>query len=152
MIHRKPNRLKDYDYSNAKWYYVTICTNDHKNYFGEIINDKMNLNDVGKIVEISWKWLSKQYNYCQLDEYVIMPNHFHGIIIIDPVCPTNVVINRDLSLSQQKPKINPLSELIGAFKTKSLKEIHLNGDSKFKWQRSFYNRIIRNEKELFNSR
>jgi len=50
MIYRKPNRLKYYDYSNAGWYYVTICTNDHKNHFGEVINSKMDLNDAGKIV------------------------------------------------------------------------------------------------------
>ena len=153
MRYRKPNRLKFYDYSNSGWYYVTICTNEHKNHFGKIENEKMILNENGEIVENSWNWLSDQYSYCELDGYVIMPNHFHGIIIINPDNLTNVGTSRDLSLRQEpKIKIKSLSELIGAFKTKSSKEIHIAGNINFKWQRSFYDKIIRNEKELFNIR
>jgi REP element-mobilizing transposase RayT len=148
LHNRKRNRLQHYDYSTPGWYYVTICTDKMEQHFGEVINGRMKLNNRGKIVDVWWSWLSEQYLYCELDEYIIMPNHFHGIIIINSV---NVVTSRDLSL-RENTKIKSLSELIGAFKMKSSKEIHLAGNKTFKWQRSFYDRIIRNNKELFNIR
>ena len=78
-----------------------------------------------------------------------MPDHIHIIIIIDP-SNVNVVTGRDLSQKdEQEQKIKSLSEIIGAFKTMSSKELHKNGLAEFKWQRSFYDRVIRNEKELF---
>ncbi len=172
MKNRKPNRLPFFDYSNPAWYFVTICTKNHIQHFGKVQNGKMILNQFGKIVENAWNWLSEQYDYCKLDEYVVMPNHFHGIIIIDPefnqnkrrdssravltihnniqqnsrdnsrVVPTNYVNiqqeRRDkLRLIPTKEatkhiKIKSLSELVGAFKTKSSKEIHLAGNPHFK--------------------
>ena len=75
-----------------------------------------------------------------------MPNHFHIIIIINP---ENVGTGCDLSL---QINIKSLSSLMGVFKTSSSKLIHLNGNKEFKWQRSFYDRIIRNESELFKIR
>jgi len=99
--------------------------------FGDVIKEKMILNKFGIVVEESWKLLSKQYPYCRLDEYVIMPNHFHGILVIDP---TDVGTSRDLSLQQSARKSKSLSELVGAFKTKSSKEIHLLGNKTFKWE------------------
>ncbi len=83
MKTRKPNRLREYDYSASGWYFVTICTQKHIPYFGKVENGKMVLNRYGRIVDEMWNWLPKQYSYCKLDEYVIMPNHFHGIIIIE---------------------------------------------------------------------
>jgi REP element-mobilizing transposase RayT len=158
MQYRKRNRLKYYDYSQAGWYYVTICPKDHKSYFGNIENGKMILNKYGKIVDEKWNWLHQQYEYCHIDEYIIMPDHFHGILIIDPentharrIKSNNVGTTHELSL-QKVIKIKSLSELIGAFKMKSSQGIHLAGNSTFKWQRSFYDRIIRDEKELFNIR
>jgi REP element-mobilizing transposase RayT len=141
---RKPNRLKVYDYSLPGYYFVTICTNDKGNIFGKVINEKMTLNKFGKIVLASWKKLSEMYSYCKLDYFQIMPDHFHGIIIIN-----SVGTSRDLSL---QVKTKSLSSLIGVFKTTSSKVIHLTGFKDFKWQRSFYDRIIRNEKELYNIR
>ena len=100
----------------------------------------MMLNAYGQIVGQQWTWLQKQYKYVELDEYVIMPNHMHGIVVID----CSVQIN--------KQKIKSLSELIGAFKTTSSKLIHQVGLNKFEWQKSFYDHIIRNEISLFNIR
>jgi len=80
---RKRTRLRKYDYSITGWYYVTICTKDHINRFGKIINEKMVLNDLGKIAEECWLDIPKHYIESELDEYIIMPNHIHGIIIID---------------------------------------------------------------------
>ena len=142
---RKLNRLTGFDYSNGGYYFVTICTENRINYLGNIVDGQMMLNAYGQIVEQQWIWLQKQYKYVQLDAYIIMPNHIHGIVIIDNVVVGN---SRDHSL-QEKTKIKSLSELIGAFKTTSSKLIHETGLKYFQWQKSFYDHIIRNERSLF---
>jgi len=138
---RKQLRLKDFDYSSYNSYFITICTHNRKNYFGSIANGEMILNNPGRIIQDKWLWLESKYQYVQLDEYIVMPNHFHGILsIIEPVN------GHDRSLQ----KIKSVSSLIGAFKTITSKEIHLKFDKEFKWQKSFYDRIIRSDKEFEN--
>lgn len=83
MLNRKRNRLKDSDYSNDGYYFVTICTKNREEFFGKIENEKMILNEYGDIVEKCWFDLPKHYKNCVLDEFIIMPNHIHGIMIID---------------------------------------------------------------------
>ncbi len=83
MKTRKCNRLKDYDYSEEGCYFVTICTNDKVNYFGEIQNAGMILNEYGKIAFNMWAGLPNVFKNIELDEFVVMPNHIHGIIIIN---------------------------------------------------------------------
>jgi len=149
---RKRNRLKEYDYSFAGYYFVTICVNDRKDYFGKIENGGCVLNKYGQIVKQILENIPVLYPYVELDYYVIMPDHIHIIIIIDP-SNINVVTGRDLSQRDEpKLKIKSLSEIIGAFKTMSSKELHLKGLEEFKWQRSFYDRIIRDERELYQLR
>jgi putative transposase len=109
-----------------------------------IKNSQLYLNDYGKIIEKCWLKLKSRYDYIDLDNFVVMPNHFHGIIILD-----SVGTGRDLSL---QPKRKSLSELMGVFKTTSSKQIHIAGLKSFRWQRSFYDRIMRNEKELYKIR
>ena len=149
---RKQNRLKEYDYSQGGYYFVTICVNDRKDYFGKIKNTKFVLNEFGLIVKQILESIPVLYPYVELDYYIIMPDHIHIIIIIDP-SNVNVVTGRDLSLTKKpRLKIKSLSEIIGAFKTMSSKELHKKGVKEFKWQRLFYDRIIRNEKELYQIR
>ena len=156
---RKRNRLREWDYSTPNWYYVTICTHNHCKYFGKIINGEMILNEYGKIVKKQWLWLKEHYDYIDLDEFVIMPNHFHGILLIvgsgrdltENIERHKKRTSPDLSL-QKSVKIKPLSELIGVFKTTSSKLIHQNGLSNFSWQRSYYDHIIRDEKSLYEIR
>ena len=138
LTRKSRNRLEGYDYSQTNYYYVTICTGNRKELFGKIENNQMLLNYHGQVVKQQWQWLEKQYSYIELDEYVVMPNHIHGILII------NKRTGLDLSLH----KIKSLSSLIGAFKTTSSKLIHQNGLSDFAWQRSFHDHIIRNDKSL----
>jgi REP element-mobilizing transposase RayT len=144
-IARKLNRLPEYDYSLPGYYFVTICTQDKHEWFGEVKDESMLSNANGKIVEWQWMWLAKQYSYLELNEFIVMPNHVHGIIIIDPDPVGN---GRDRSLQNTKS----LSSLIGAFKTTSCKQIHKSGIPTFKWQKSFYDHIIRNDKSLFEIR
>ena len=148
MRERKLNRLSGYDYSTAGSYFITICIKNRECLFGEILDGEMKLNESGKIADEQWKWLFQQYNYIRMDEYVIMPNHFHGIIhiVVGNGNIDNVGNGRDRSLRQ---KIKPIPELIGAFKTTSSKLIHRNGNTEFHWQKSYHDRIIRNERELY---
>ena len=85
MRNRKLNRLPQYDYSSEGYYFVTVCTKDREERFGEIENGKMVLNEYGKLAKMQWQEMPKHFQSIQLDEYVIMPNHIHGIIIINNV-------------------------------------------------------------------
>jgi len=85
MRNRKANRHKNYNYSSSGYCFVTICTKNSISLFGKIENNKMILNEYGEIVKERWLWLQDQYNYVKCGEYAIMPNHFHGILIIDTI-------------------------------------------------------------------
>jgi REP element-mobilizing transposase RayT len=143
--HRRSIRLKDYDYSQSGAYFVTICSWSRECLFGEIIDGNMQLEEFGQIIQENWIWLSHQYKYVHLDEWSVMPNHLHGIIVINDdgrggsrTAPTNII------------KRKSLGRLIGAFKTVSTKQINLirNTPGEPVWQRNYYERIIRNEDEL----
>ena len=84
IARRKSIRLKGYDYSQPGVYFVTICTYRMKHLFGKIKNKKMILNDLGKIVRTCWLAIPDHFPNVTLDEFIIMPNHLHGIIIISP--------------------------------------------------------------------
>lgn len=81
--HRRSIRLKGYDYSQNGAYFVTICVQNRKFLFGKIRNGEMILNDAGKMIEKYWREIPKKYPNVILDAFVIMPNHMHGILIID---------------------------------------------------------------------
>ncbi len=80
--HRRSIRLKGYDYSQPGWYFVTVVTQNREMLFGVVVNDKMVLDLFGKIIDYHWRKLPRHFKNIVLDEYQIMPNHFHGIIHI----------------------------------------------------------------------
>ena len=80
--HRRTIRLKNYDYAQAGLYFITICCQNRAHLFGEIINGEMKLNDHGKIAYEEWKQTEKIRRNCFIHEFIIMPNHIHGIIEI----------------------------------------------------------------------
>jgi len=142
--HRRSIRLKEYDYSQAGAYFVTIVAWQREVLFGEIVNGEMVLNDFGKIVSKKWQWMETQYEYVELDAWILMPNHLHGILIIHDD-------GRGGSRPAPTPiKHKPLGGLIGAFKTVSTKQINILRDTEGQvvWQRNYYERIIRNEPEM----
>ena len=144
MKQRKKSRLSEYDYSLPGYYFVTICTKEKYYYFGSIENDKMKLNKIGAIAKEYWKKIPEHFQYIELDEYIIMPNHIHGIVIINDV--GNAYMH---SLQSDRTKMT-LSKCIQQFKAAFTRYVNKNFSLKdFKWQQSFYDRIIRNEKELF---
>jgi len=174
-IHKRRSiRLKGYDYSSEGAYFITLCTHHRECLFGEIKDGKMMLNEYGKMVEQIWLKIPERYNDIILDEFVIMPNHFHGIIIInnnndfvgaihelplrDKLPVQNEMPQREsneLPLQQNNDDMIHrrkmlLPKIIGYFKMNSAKQINqLRGTPGFPvWQRNYYERIVRDYKEL----
>jgi putative transposase len=164
--HRRSIRLPGYDYSQAGAYFVTICVYQRQCLFGEIIDGQMILNQYGTIVADTYQWLCQRYPYLHTDEWIVMPNHFHVIMVItDKPCmcvsrnaPTINHRHTDHTINQRHTDhtINPhnpptkrksLGRLIGAFKTVSTKKINILRDTPGipLWQRNYYEHIIRNE-------
>lgn len=140
--HRRSIRLKGYDYSQVGAYFVTICAQNRVCLFGDIVDGEMHLNYIGNIVADSWQWLALQYDYVELDEWMIMPNHIHGIIVVNDC--------RGDSRIAPTGKRKPIGRLIGAFKTVSTKHINIiRGTPGIPvWQRNYYEHIVRNDESL----
>ncbi len=122
---------------------MTICAQDRINHFGRVENGEMNLNGAGEIVNERWGWLAERYEYVELDEYIVMPDHLHGILVIRPGGA-----DRSRPVPTDEAKTKSLSELIGAFKTTSSKRIREGGLAFFQWQRSFHDHVIRDDEDL----
>lgn len=150
----KSARLKDWDYSNPWWYYVTINTKNHIEFFGKITDGKMVLNELGQIAEQEWYRTKTIRNNVDLDYFVIMPNHIHGIIILNDVETrrSESLLPKNHNSQFSKPIKNSLSVIINQYKGSVKRWANKNGYSSFVWQSRFYDRIIRNEKELYNIR
>jgi REP element-mobilizing transposase RayT len=150
LHNRKTPRLKVWDYSLPYWYFVTICTHNHFAFWGKIKETKVQLNQLGKQVFQCWQEIPSHYRSVELDDFVVMTNHLHGIIILNNVGSRHASTKRinDLQMGGTCPTPT-LGNVIGSFKSAVTKWANKNGIDTFKWQRSYYDRIIRNEKELF---
>jgi len=156
--HRRSIRLKEYDYALDGMYFVTICVQDKQCLFGEIVNNEMILNKNGQIVEMIWNELPHHYIHVELGEFVIMPNHIHGIIILVGAGfkPAHDEQAGQKSAQDERAGFKPaptranhgLSEIVRALKTFSARKINelCNTRGKQLWQRNYYEHIIRNEK------
>ncbi len=134
-------RLKDYDYTQSGAYYVTLCTEYRICLFGKIVEAEVELSSFGKVVHNCWEGLPNHYGNVELDVFVIMPNHIHGVIVLNNDNPIQ---------GNSKDKLHGLSEIIRGFKTFSAREINQlrNTSGKTIWQRGYYDHIIRNEKSV----
>jgi putative transposase len=152
---RKRLRLREYDYSQPGAYFVTICTKDREHRFGEIVDGQMRSNDMAAVVRLCWNDLPKHYPNVGLDEFVIMPNHVHGIIVIldEPITVGKRTVGDGLrpSPTRSSPtKKHPLPEIVRAFKSFSARRINemQNTPSQPVWQRGYYDHIIRDDRSL----
>lgn len=141
---RKRNRLKDYDYDQAGYYFVTFCTRDRQHYFGQVKDSQVSKSLYGEIADHFWRDIPSHYANVEIDEFMVMPNHIHGIIIIHPAA--NAVQS---PVAITSPMYGLLSKVVRAYKEAVTKRIHNQfQDNEFGWQRSFYDHIIRNDIEL----
>lgn len=162
-------RLKGWDYRNPGSYFITICTHHRQHFFGECKNGKMKLSTVGAITQGFWFEIPKHFGHVQLGEFVVMPNHVHGILIFgemerrvdggdgNPVETWQCHVSTDTNDKRNAPdfykKITPkpgsVSTIIGSFKSICTKHIRKTfPNMEFKWQERFHDHIIRNEKSF----
>ena len=171
--YRRSIRLKTYDYTHTGAYFVTLCTQDRKCMFGEIVDGEIHLNDVGQAIQWIWNALPERFPNIQLDQYAIMPNHLHGIIIL---ARTDYFAHQDSYVAKvpdrfkqhmQAGAINraptkvpsphqagaihcapTLGEIIRTFKALTTRYLRAAGVSDFAWQGSYFEHVIRNEDDL----
>ena len=151
--------MKGYDYSQEGAYYVTIVTWRREFLFGEIVNQEMQLTELGKQAEWCWYQIPEHFPFVKLGAFVVMPDHIHGIVIIDKPVPVPVPATETQDFasrqtqnlaSRQKNKFGPQSKNLGSI-LRGFK-IGVTNQSKlicpkFKWQPLFHDHIIRNEIE-----
>ena len=161
--HRQSIRLRHFDYAQGGAYFITICCHDRLPLFGSVVNGEMALNEAGDMIKKWWYELPQKFAGTQLDEFVVMPNHFHGIIhIVGADLRVRPVHSRhmhpDCGADDKKSGAHagaPLHSMIQWFKTMSTNEyirgVNQKGWPAFNgklWQRNFYERIVRSEAEL----
>ena len=147
-------RLQHWDYSWPAMYFITICTKNRECNLGEIKDCKVHLAEIGKIIFKCWLEISEHFNNVKLDDWVIMPNHLHGIIVIldndndfgsinrrDTACHVSTV--RKFGYLQPKS----LSSIIGSFKSAVTNQCNKNDLAYFQWQTGYYEHIIKNEED-----
>jgi putative transposase len=168
--HRRSIRLAQYDYSLAGAYFVTVCAHERNCLFGDVVDADMLLNDAGRLVQTAWDELPGRFPGVELDGFMIMPNHVHGIVILggaaivgtgpgavgaglalpwEPGAAIGAHSNQGAASSAPTPATATLGDVIRAFK--SISALYVNRQlmrSGSLWQRNYYERIIRDEAEL----
>ncbi len=165
---RKSIRLPDYDYSSAGYYFITICCRNRENCFGQISNCKMILSETGKKASEFWLEIPLHFKHVKLDEFIIMPNHIHGILFLNysdtGTChgmylqPANHQIMEGschrMTLNQMninqfsRPVKNSVSVIINQYKSALKRWCNKNGFRSFQWQSRFHDHILFNENSL----
>ena len=150
MKTRKHIRLHNFDYSSQAWYFITICTKNRKHEFGEIEDGQIQLSGIGEQADLYWNEIPKHFPHIELGEFIIMPNHIHGIIGI--VHTPHSTVRTCHGVSQQgqtnqfgKTIAGSLSAIIGQFKSTLTRWSRKNGHENFAWQGRFHDHIIRND-------
>jgi len=164
-------RLPQFDYAQAGYYFITICTKNRQPWFGEIRNGMMCVNEVGTTAYNCWYAIPNHFPHVSIDTFVVMPDHVHGIVKInrqynhthnDVVVetlhatslplpqheqPSNIQTNSQF-FSSISPKSSSLPIIIRSFKSAITNKCHADGYKNFQWQPRFYDRIIHNASEL----
>jgi REP element-mobilizing transposase RayT len=149
-------RLKGWDYRNAGYYFITICTHQREHYFGRVVAHEMGLSPLGEIAAQFWCEIPSHHAGIDLDEWIIMPNHVHGIVVIrehavETLHATSLP-HENAEMSAISPKAGSLSVVIRSYKSAVTRWAGLNGYQNFAWQPRFYDHIIRDETSLHNIR
>ncbi len=172
------SRLSGYDYSRNGYYFVTICTKNHASFLGYIKNNKMTMHPIGTIAERYFQEIPNHFPFTKIDALVVMPNHIHGILIIDKpdIVKTHNYVSQQspntdtvkthnyASLRSNKtvknhtnqsnkfgPQSKNLASIMRAYKS-SVKRYANQNKIPFTWQPRYYDHIIRNDKALYEIR
>jgi len=162
--HRRSVRLKGYDYSQAGAYFVTICTQDRACLFGEVVDGEMRLNDAGRMIQSVWDAVPAFYPGVNTDEFVVMPNHIHGIVVLVGAAPRGRPDPGQSATGQNGQAQGPaptlsVPDVVHRFRTLTTKRyadgVKQSGWPPFPgrvWQRNYYEHILRNEEPLHRIR
>jgi putative transposase len=144
---RKVTRLSDFDYGQTAAYFVTICTQEGRMLFGEVVVDEVRLSLLGQLVHQAWLAIPQHYSMVTVDEYVVMPNHLHGILFLlrenTTDMASHVPTRRFGAL-----RAATLSSIVGNFKSGVSREAHRLGLNGPIWQSRFYEDVIREDEDL----
>ena len=175
--HRHSIRLKGYDYSSAGAYFITAVLHHRMHLFGRVCENGMQLSEAGKIAHRCWEEIPLHFPHTALDEFIIMPDHMHGIVVIveeenggyedcsgggsaqlnaptrlsisaSPIVNISSSTRKDNYFSIISPKKKTLSVIIRTYKAAVTTICRENGIHEFQWQRNYYEHIIRNEREF----
>lgn len=150
LHHRRSIRLRGYDYSQGGMYFVTICTRDRALLFED--------ERVQKLAERCWLSIPEHFSAVELDEWIVMPNHVHGLLLINDVVgggeALGVQLNAptDVGFPQVSPKHSSLGVIVRTYKAAVTTACRQAGASGFGWQRGYHDRVVRNDRELDNIR
>ncbi|ACF46473.1 conserved hypothetical protein [Prosthecochloris aestuarii DSM 271] len=159
---RKHLRLSEYDYAQEGAYFVTVCTQDKKCLFGDVVDTAMVLNDAGEMVERCWQEIPVHFPHVALDCFVVMPNHVHGIVFIGDA--SDIVGAKNFSplrlskpcnnIQNQKPSgtSKTIGSIVRGFKIGVTKWMRQNTSTHKVWQRNYFERVVRHERELHDVR
>ena len=156
-------RLKNWDYGSNGAYFITICTQNREHFFGDFMDSEFITSEIGTLAEKYWMEIPQHFPYIELGNFVVMPNHVHGILIIDKNVKTlqcnvsenespvetlhcNVSTNKNEQMANISPKSGTISTILRSYKsvvTKNARFIH----AEFGWQPRFHDHIIRNAPE-----
>ncbi|MFN9353748.1 MAG: transposase [Chitinophagales bacterium] len=170
-------RLAGYDYGQNGAYFITICTKNRIHYFGEIVDRKMILNVIGNLAHEYWQEIPNHFSYIELANFVVMPNHIHGILIIYKntdngydrtlqvdipsvetlqgfsvetlQCNVSTDTVKNQKMAEISPKSGTISSIIRSYKSIVTKHARYI-KPEFEWQSRFHDHIIRNEPSFNN--
>ena len=149
-------RLKAYDYSQAGAYFVTICAHNRECVFGNVVKGEMRLNKYGRVVEAEWIKTANIRNNVELDVFVVMPNHLHGVLVIvggvGDMAGRGTARRAPTGMNERfgKPTSGSLPTIVRSFKsavTKRINELRCTPETHV-WQRNYYEHVIRDEWDL----
>ena len=155
--YRRSIRLRGYDYSQTGAYFVSICTQNRQCLFGQIFDGIMRLNDAGGIAQQCWNEIPIHFPHLELDEFVIMPNHVHGIVVITDSAvgaknfsPLQPPLQPPPQRTTQQPcgTSKTIGSIVRGFKIGVTKWMRQNTNFHDIWQRNYWEHIVRDESEL----
>jgi REP element-mobilizing transposase RayT len=138
-------RLPGWDYGGLGKYFITICTKPRLPWFGQVRNKHMHLSREGQIIDTCWRFIPALYPHITLDAHIVMPDHFHGIVIID--WPDDSVYYHSID-ENASWKSGCLGVIINQFKGICTKRIRKTGNDEFLWQPRYHDRIIRDPDDM----
>ena len=151
---RRGLRLPGYDYAQTGVYFVTICTRGRVCVLGDVVDGEVRLSELGVMVNSVWSELPRHYAHVRLDAWIVMLNHVHGIVMLEPeddVAGAGLKPRAGLKPAPTGPKIrHGLPEVVRAFKTFSARRINAarGAVGTSFWQRDYYEHVIRGEESL----